>query len=88
MLNIFALTETSSIFLNLRPFKKAWIDSMFASSFFSYRLIASPIFTFIYVSNQENRGREDVLLGGTLLTGLNVYWFYYIVKKMKSQLCY
>jgi hypothetical protein len=81
MLHIFALTETSSIFLNLRPFNKGWIDSMFASTFFVYRLIACPIFTFIYVSNQENRCRENVLLGGTVLTALNVYWFYFIMKK-------
>lgn len=88
MLNIFALMETSSIFLNLRPFKKTWIDAMFAFTFFSYRLIASPIFTIMYLSNQENCGRDHVLLGGIILTSLNVYWFYYIAKKMKSQLCY
>jgi hypothetical protein len=82
MLNGFILSETSSIFLNLRPFKKRWIDAMFVFTFFPYRLIISPIFTIVYVMNEENYGRIDSLIGGTLLTALNIYWFHYILKKM------
>lgn len=75
------ITETSSIFLNLRPYKKRWIDISFAVMFFIYRIILSPICLSIYVMNINNPSRMFVLFEALLLVPLNVYWFYLIVKK-------
>ena len=81
MLNIFSLMESPSIFLHIRPFNKPWIDAMFVITFFSYRLIICPILLTIYVLNEENLARREVFIGGGMLTLLNFYWFYFIMKK-------
>lgn len=75
------ITESSSIFLNLRPYKKRWIDISFAVTFFIYRILLSPIFLSIYVMNVDNPSRIFVLVGALILVSLNVYWFSLIVRK-------
>jgi hypothetical protein len=80
-LNIFGLTETSSIFLHIRPFNQQWINIMFIVTFFSYRVIICPILLIIYVLNEENVARREIFVGGGLLTLLNIYWFHLIMKK-------
>lgn len=81
MLNIFGLTETSSIFLHIRPFNQQWINIMFVVTFFSYRVIICPILLIIYLLNEENVARREIFVGGGLLTLLNIYWFHLIMKK-------
>ena len=76
------ITETSSIFLNLRPYKKRWIDIAFAVTFFIYRIILSPAFLTMYMINPNNSLRMAVLFEALLFVPLNVYWFYLIVKKL------
>jgi hypothetical protein len=75
------ITETSSIFLNLRPLKKRWIDVLFVITFFVYRLVIFPILFINYTTNPDNISRMFVFTESILLTSLNVYWFYLIVKK-------
>jgi hypothetical protein len=82
MPSINMITETSSIFLNLRPYKKKWIDIAFAVTFFIYRIILSPIFITMYIMNSNNTLKMAVLFEALLLVPLNVYWFSLIVKKM------
>ena len=77
------ITETSSIFLNLRPYKKRWIDIAFAVTFFIYRIILSPVFITMYMINPNNSLRMAILFEALLFIPLNVYWFYLIVKKLK-----
>jgi len=74
-------TETSSIFLNLRPLKQKWIDLSFITTFFIFRLILCPYLIFMYTLNPENGGKFIISGGSFIITILNVYWFYYIVKK-------
>jgi len=75
------ITETSSIFLNLRPYKKKWIDIAFALTFFVYRIILAPIFLTMYIANTNNNGRAFAVFETLLVVPLNVYWFSLIVKK-------
>jgi len=75
------ITETSSIFLNLRPLKKRWIDVLFVITFFVYRLVFFPILFINYTTNPDNTVRMFVFTESMMLTLLNVYWFYLIVKK-------
>jgi hypothetical protein len=78
----FLITETSSIFLNLRVYRNQYIDILFALSFFIYRIIAAPILTIIYLSDVDN---EDQLFGyvsSISITLLNIYWFRLILKKI------
>ncbi len=79
-------TETSSIFLNLRPLNKKWIDILFVITFFVYRLVLFPTIITIYLINPDNNARMFFLLESVLLTLLNVYWFYFIVKKVLREL--
>ena len=79
---IFLLTETSSIFLNLRPFRKQWIDLSFGLSFFIYRIICLPLFTGIYLSDKNNPHAIFLFSMMFCLISLNVYWFSLIVKKL------
>jgi hypothetical protein len=81
LLHISMVTETSSIFLNLRPLKQQWIDIAFIVTFFLYRLILFPILFISYVSNPDNTERLFTFVESILLTFLNVYWFHLIVKK-------
>lgn len=80
---LFIITETSSIFLNLRPYSKVWIDITCFLTFFIYRLLVCPTFIILYVINPENPIRGLVLLGGTCITGLNLYWFILYSNKIK-----
>ena len=78
----FLITETSSIFLNLRVYRNYWIDILFALSFFVYRLIFCPIFTVIYLSDPNNKDLIFGYVSSISLTILNLYWFKIIVKKV------
>jgi hypothetical protein len=80
-LNIIMITETSSIFLNLRPLGYKIIDILFIVSFFVFRLILSPITIYLYLIHPDNVEKPVVFWGMVSLTSLNIYWFYYIVKK-------
>ena len=75
------ITETSSIFLNIRPYKKRWIDISFAVTFLIYRILLSPIFLIMYIVNTNNNGRAFAVFETLLVVPLNVYWFSLIVKK-------
>jgi hypothetical protein len=81
MTSITMITEASSIFLNLRPYKKRWIDISFAVTFFIYRILLSPIFLIMCIMNPNNSLRLFVLFEALLVVPLNVYWFSLIVKK-------
>jgi hypothetical protein len=81
ILHISMVTETSSIFLNLRPFKQQWIDIAFLVTFFLYRLVLFPLIFISYVTNPNNTVRIVVFFESILLISLNVYWFNLIVKK-------
>ena len=81
MTSITMITEASSIFLNLRPYKKRWIDISFAVTFFIYRILLSPIFLIMCIMNPNNSLRLFVLFETLLVVPLNVYWFSLIVKK-------
>jgi hypothetical protein len=85
MTSINMITETSSIFLNLRPYKKKWIDISFAVTFFIYRILLSPIFLTMYIANTNNNGREFAVFEALLVVPLNVYWFSLIVKKFVNK---
>jgi hypothetical protein len=61
MTSVNMITETSSIFLNLRPYKKKWIDIAFVVTFFVYRLILAPTFLTMYIVNPNNNGRVNIL---------------------------
>jgi hypothetical protein len=74
-------TETSSIFLNLRPLKQKWIDLSFIATFFIFRLVLCPYLILMYTLNPENGGKIIISGGSFIITILNGYWFYYIVKK-------
>jgi hypothetical protein len=80
ILHISMVTETSSIFLNLRPFKQQWIDALFVITFFIYRLVLFPLIFISYVTNPNNIVRIVVFFESVLLIALNVYWFNLIVK--------
>lgn len=82
MPSINMITEMSSIFLNLRPYKNIWIDIAFAVTFFIYRIILSPIFLTMYLINPNNPFKMAVLFETLLVVPLNVYWFSLIMKKM------
>ena len=75
------ITEISSIFLNLRPYRKFWIDLAFAISFFCFRLIIYPSIIYIYLTNPNNTEKITVFIAFMSITPLNIYWFYYILKK-------
>ena len=81
MTSVNMITETSSIFLNLRPYKHKWIDIAFAVTFFVYRLILAPTFLTMYIVNPNNNGRAFAVFEALLVVPLNVYWFSLIVKK-------
>jgi hypothetical protein len=78
---LFMQTETSSIFLNLRPLKQKWIDWLFISTFFIYRIALCPYLILMYSLNPENKGINELSWSIVLITLLNIYWFYFIVKK-------
>lgn len=86
VMHISMIIETSSIFLNLRPFNQKWIDITFFITFFVYRIILFPILFLNYVINPNNIARTIVLCEGIVLTLLNVYWFQLIVKKALREL--
>jgi len=77
----FLITETTSIFLNIRVYRKYWIDFLFALSFFIFRIICTPILAIIYLSDANNKDLIFGYVSSISLTSLNIYWFYYIVKK-------
>jgi hypothetical protein len=78
----FLITETSSIFLNLRVYRKQWIDLLFVLTFFIYRILVAPIFLIIYLNEENNRNKIFSLIGAICLTILNLFWFRLIVNKI------
>jgi len=85
---LFMITETSSIFLNLRPYSMRWIDISCFISFFVYRILVCPTFVILYVINSANSIRGLVLLGGLSITGLNLYWLILYSNKIKHLIVY
>ena len=81
LLHIIMITETSSIFLNLRPLGYKIIDLLFLITFFTFRLILSPITIYLYLIHPDNSEKPVAFWGMVSLTSLNIYWFYFIVKK-------
>jgi hypothetical protein len=80
-LHIIMITETSSIFLNRRPLGYKINDILFIITFFVFRLILSPVTIYLYLIHPDNTEKPVVFWGMMSLTSLNIYWFYYIVKK-------
>jgi hypothetical protein len=80
---LFMITETSSIFLNLRPYSMRWIDITCFLTFFVYRILVCPTFVILYVINSANSIRGLILVGGLCITGLNLYWFILHSNKIK-----
>lgn len=80
------LCESSSIFLNLRPLKKIWIDIMFIFTFLMYRLIIVPTIIYYYSSNPENPHITFINTQVFIMTLLNLYWFRLIIKKAIKKL--
>ena len=80
---LFMITETSSIFLNLRPYTQPWIDITCFITFFIYRILLCPTFIILYVINSANPIRGLVLFGGICITSLNLYWFILHSNKIK-----
>ena len=78
----FLITETSSIFLNLRVYRKQWIDVIFALTFFIYRILVAPILSSIYFNDTNNKNVLFGIIAATCLTMLNLFWFKLIVKKI------
>jgi hypothetical protein len=78
----FLITETSSIFLNLRVYRNQYIDVLFALSFFIYRIICSPALAVIYLSDPNNTDLVFGYVSFISLTSLNLYWFRLILKKI------
>jgi hypothetical protein len=78
------LTETSTIFLNLRVFRKRWLDYLFVVTFIFYRIFYIPYVTYlIYVSDAyENRDKYVIVIISHLFFGLNIYWLTLIIKKI------
>ena len=81
LLHIIMITETSSIFLNLRPLGYQINDILFIVTFFVFRLILSPVTIYLYLIHPDNTEKPVVFWGMMSLTSLNIYWFYYIVRK-------
>jgi len=77
----FLVTETSSIFLNLRVFRKQWIDVLFVLSFFIYRIIFTPVISYIYLNDSTNKSLTFGYISSISITILNLYWFYLILMK-------
>lgn len=80
-MHVIMITETSSVFLNLRPFGNKINDILFIISFFIFRLIICPVTIYLYLINPDNVEKPIVFWGMVSLTSLNIYWFYFIVKK-------
>jgi len=83
---VFLLSETSSIFLNLRPLQYKIIDILFVFSFFLYRIVIIPIIAIIYFMGPNNKDMLFAYTSSFSLTLLNIYWFYLIVKKAIRQI--
>lgn len=75
------ITETSSIFLNLRPLQNIVLDGLFVITFFVYRFIVLSLFIYYYLTNPDSLYKHAVLMSWTPLTILNIYWFNLISKK-------
>lgn len=79
---VFLITETSSIFLNLRVYNKQWIDILFVLSFFIYRILGAPILSIIYFSNTTSKICLYEYISSMCVIILNLFWFRLIVKKL------
>jgi len=94
LLNIPLLGEMSTIFLNLRPVRNDIIDCLFVITFTLYRMIFQPIVLFLYIYNSPCINivgsvctSEILITVFFLLFGaLNIYWFYYICKKVMRRI--
>lgn len=83
--NLVLICETSSVFLNLRPYKSKINDLLFVSTFFIYRLIITPVLTLIYVLNPNNTFRTYYAFASFSITLLNAYWFSRIYLKYNNK---
>jgi len=94
LLNIPLLGEMSTIFLNLRPVRNDIIDCVFVITFTLYRMIFQPILLFVYLYNSPciniigSECTSEILITVFFLLfgGLNIYWFYYICKKIMRRI--
>lgn len=82
LLYVALLYESSSFLLNLRPFKKIWIDCAFVFIFFIYRFIIIPKVIYQYSSNPDNPLITFVQIQLVIMTSLNLYWFQIMMKKV------
>jgi len=82
------ITETSSVFLNLMVFRKKWVDVLFALTFFLYRIILAPLLACVYLSDKTNKNLTFGNITFVSVTLLNVYWFYFIIKKVAKSIQY
>lgn len=80
--HIILITETSSIFLNLRPYKSKIFDVLFVTTFFTFRLVIYPALIIVYGLHPNNLYRKRLALGSLGLTMLNAYWFSLIFLKL------
>jgi len=95
ILNIPLTGEISTIFLNLRPIRNDIIDLLFVITFTLYRIISIPIVLSVYVYNSpcinnivDATCTTEILIVmfSVLFSGLNIYWFYYICKKIMRRI--
>lgn len=73
--------ETSSFFLNLRPFKNIYCDITFVATFAFYRFVILPVFCYHYLMNEDTLYKSYMAVVGGSITLLNLYWFHLISKK-------
>jgi hypothetical protein len=95
ILNIPLTGEISTIFLNLRPIRNDIIDLLFVITFTWYRIIFVPIVLSVYVYNSpcmnnivDSTCTTEILIVMffVLFSALNIYWFYYICKKVMRRI--
>jgi hypothetical protein len=89
ILNIPLIGEISTIFLNLRPIRNDIIDLLFVITFTLYRIIFIPIMLSMYLYNSPCITCTTeilIIMFSLLFGGLNIYWFYYICKKIMRRI--
>ena len=88
------MLETSSIFLNLKQYKKPFFEICFGLSFIFYRNL---LFTYIcmnyYIYVYENQYYYDIFHGtfsvlGLLFNGMNFFWGIKIFKNINKKMKY
>lgn len=88
LINLYSCLETSSIFLNLRPYSKhPIIDYLFAITFGIYRFIVFPSILYYYFSQAtyNNTYLISFIIAGTF-SSLNIKWGRIIMKKIVKKM--